>query len=1015
MPEVDEQFVIGHYMNKDSTGYRTDASCLVVGSGYMRMVFGIYGVCRTISLVVLYFVIMWGPGLCAATSESSFHSLVLPFIEEHCIECHSGEKPKAKFDISGYRTIDSVRNDPGHWKLILDLLKEGEMPPEDEPQPSKESRDSIIQWIESFKMEEAERNAGDPGIVLARRLSNSEYDYTIRDLTGVDIQPTREFPVDPANQSGFDNTGESLTLSPALLKKYLAAARHVANHLVLNPEGIHFASHPVVTDTDKDKYCVKRIIDFYQRFDTDLAGYFHASWKLKHGLDGPGLDVVAGNHGLSARYLDTVYQLLKSSADHFGPIAQLRDRWNDLPGPELISEEEVRIQCEKLRDKVKSVRENLVHEFPNLKVRGINASGQALVLWRNRQYANHRRSLDLDRLMNYQSDTEHSDSWLRLSDDPGQREMEIAAFKKFCSIIPDMFVKSERGREFLDPDENRDRQNKGRFLSAGFHSMLGYFRDDSPLYELILSPDEQKELDALWLDLDVFAGAPIRQHKSLVWFERTDSSFMRNAEFDFARAEDKNVISEEIIQRLGEVYLAKAIRSGADMVAAQAIEDHFKIINRTIRDIEKRREASEPEHLEAVINFAERAMRRPLSDEEIQDWKNYYRALRNKDGVTHEDAIEDMVVAVLMSPHFWYRFNIPGDGQDIQPLDDYELASRLSYFLWSSMPDKELMELADQGKLSDPSVLTAQAGRMIRDAKIRALAVEFGGNWLDFRHFENHNSVDREKFPEFNDSLRSAMFEEPVRFFVDVAQSDASILDFLYADHTFVNSVLASHYGIEVPESGEADWYRVDEAGQWKRGGMLPMAAFLTSNASGLRTSPVRRGYWVVRRVLGEHIPPPPPNVPELPEDEGIGDLSLRDQLSRHRNHKDCASCHEKFDSFGLVFEGYGPVGETRGFDLGARPVDDFAEFPNGDDGAGLTGLREYIRINRQDDFLDNLCRKMLSYGLGRQLILSDESTIQEMMHGLEKNQYRFSQLIEAIITSNQFRYHRSSMALSKN
>jgi hypothetical protein len=230
------------------------------------------------------------------------------------------------------------------------------------------------------------------------------------------------------------------------------------------------------------------------------------------------------------------------------------------------------------------------------------------------------------------------------------------------------------------------------------------------------------------------------------------------------------------------------------------------------------------------------------------------------------------------------------------------------------------------------------------------------------------------------------------------------VLDFIAGKHTFVNPPLARHYGMpEVP--GPSDhWVRVDDADRFGRGGLLPMSVFLTANSPGLRTSPVKRGYWVVRRVLGERIPPPPPNVPELPHDESkLGDLTLRQVLERHRADKACAGCHARFDAFGLVFEGYGPVGERRSNDLGGKPVDTRALFPDGSDVSGLTGLIGYVRAHRQGDFLDNLSRKLLAYGLGRTLILSDEATVEEMRRKLASSDNRWSALVETIITSRQF------------
>jgi len=306
-----------------------------------------------------------------------------------------------------------------------------------------------------------------------------------------------------------------------------------------------------------------------------------------------------------------------------------------------------------------------------------------------------------------------------------------------------------------------------------------------------------------------------------------------------------------------------------------------------------------------LLKFAARAYRRPLTKAESDDLLGYYRSLRAKDGLSHEDAMRDAVVSVLMSPDFCYRIDlVAAQGARAVPLSDHALASRLSYFLWSSMPDDALLAAAAAGTLHRPDVMAAQARRMLRDDRARGLATEFGGNWLDFRRFEEHNAVDRERFPAFTNELRQAMFEEPIRFIDDVIRNNRSILDFVYGNYTFVNPVLAKHYGMPAVAGGLHDWVRVENARQYQRGGLLPMSAFLTKNAPGLRTSPVKRGYWVVRRLLGEHIPAPPPEVPELPNDEAqTGDLTLPQLLARHRENRACAGCHQRFDAIGLVFE----------------------------------------------------------------------------------------------------------------
>ncbi len=246
------------------------------------------------------------------------------------------------------------------------------------------------------------------------------------------------------------------------------------------------------------------------------------------------------------------------------------------------------------------------------------------------------------------------------------------------------------------------------------------------------------------------------------------------------------------------------------------------------------------------------------------------------------------------------------------------------------MPDAELMKHAAAGDLTNPKVLLVQAQRMLKDPRMSGLATEFTGNWLVFRQFETNNSVDRERFPTFNDDLRTAMFQEPVRFVQDTIARDGSVLDLLCGNYTFVNPPLAKHYGMPDVPGDVNTWVKVNNADKYGRGGILPMAVFMTQNSPGLRTSPVKRGNWVVQKVLGIPVPAPPPDVPELPSDEAKADLPIREMLAKHRSVPFCASCHARFDSFGLVFEGYGPVGAARANDLAGRPVDTSATFPVG-------------------------------------------------------------------------------------
>ncbi len=976
-----------------------------------------------------------------ASLTRRFTQIVRPFITAYCAPCHSGPTPEASFDLQRYTTMESVVQDFPHWALVLGKLTSKEMPPTDIKQPPDELRQQVIEWITAVRKNEARKNPGDPGPVLARRLSNAEYNYTIRDLTGVDLRPAREFPVDPANEAGFDNSGESLTISPSLMSKYLEAARQVADHLVLKPDGFAFAPHPMLVETDREKYPIHRIVDFYDRQPTDFAQYFEAAWRYKHrvalGRPSATLASIAAQAKVSPRYLATIWKTLEQSKEEVGPLVKLQAMWGALPKPKGNQPDLAYESSARMRDFVVKIRRHTEKLFTNVEAPGFSANFQPIAIYRNRLLAAQRRDFDPSALRVADEPPPQNFVVTRGStfgrqeaeelkkavatylqerqEDPdllvpaGERTRYEAAFAHFSSVFPTAFCLRERGRFY--PITSMD---KGRFLGAGFHNVMGYFRDDTPLIELILDENGKKELETLWNEFDFTADYTIRTYLQFIYNAGEGGGVRRNVD----RPSQNEFAKQEAIFRLRDQILAKAA-PGTDPVILQAVKDYFDRTNTQIRWVERARLEAEPRHLEALKKFAARAYRRPLAQEESDDILAYYRDLREQKGLTHEEAMRASITSMLVSPDFLYRVDLvnPSLGASAKaapqpagyrPLSGYSLASRLSYFLWSSLPDEELLSHAAAGDLSKPTVLAAQVRRMLKDNRARGMATEFAGAWLDFRRFESHNAVDRERFPGFTNELREAMFEEPIRFLTDLIQNDRPVPDLLYGDYTFVNRVLAEHYGIPATPGAPDEWFRVNDARAYQRGGLLPMAVFLTQNAPGLRTSPVKRGYWVARRVLGEVIPPPPPVVPELPRDESKSNLPVRELLAKHRENAACASCHARFDSFGLAFEGYGPVGERRSKDLAGRTVDARATFPGGSQGDGLDGLLSYIRTNREKDFLNNLSEKMLAYGLGRSLMISDEPLLEAMQAKLAASGYKLSALIETIVTSPQFLNRRS-------
>lgn len=1001
-------------------------------------------------LLVLALAISVSTSALAADSsdlQNRLDTVVRPFVGKYCVTCHSGPQPTGQFDLKAYTSMDQVKEDYPRWSLLADRLTNHEMPPKQMPQPPQQAIDQIVAFVHDVRSEEIKRLGGDPGIVLARRLSNAEYDNTIRDLTGQDLQVAHQFPVDPANTAGFDNSGETLTMSPALLNKYLQAARQIADHMVLKPDGIDFAPYAMRVETDREKYSIQRIIAFYAAQPTDYAKYFEAAWRYRYRVQfhepHATLGSIAAQMKVSPKYLPMVWAILHDK-DAVGPIAKLQAMWTSLPAPQsadLSSDQIATLQTQwgQMRDFVTRIRAHTAMQFSAPHVAGLPGQSQPLHNWRLKEYAAHHRDSDPNDI---RADNEieaqppeipkypplHADAsprWAIIAaharfGDPdlvypaGQKAKYQRAFERFANVFPDTFYVSERGRYW--PDDSTD---KGRLLSAGYHNSGGYYRDDTALMQLILDKKGQKELNRLWDEFDYIA-----DQTATTWvqyyFNQSGEVDGKGDESGSPRPIGHAITDTQVIMGLRDKYLAKAAADpNNDKIAPVAIRDHFARINATLRHTEKERLASEPAHLAALVRFAEHAYRRPLTQAERTNIIAYYHMLRTQNQLSHEDAIRDSIVSVLVSPYFLYRFDLAepsaskpavatasaktSTAYESQALSDYSLASRLSYFLWASMPDAELMNHAQKGDLHKPAVLLAQARRMLKDPKVKGLATEFTGNWLVFRQFETNNSVDRMRFPTFDDNLREAMFEEPIHFMQDNIENDRSVLDLLYANYTFVNPPLAKHYGMPDVAGDFNTWVRVDDANKYGRGGILPMAVFMTEYSPGLRTSPVKRGNWVVQKVLGIRVPPPPPVVPELPSDESKTDKPIREMLAEHHKNPFCAGCHLRFDSFGLAFEGYGPVGDARTKDLAGRPIDASTTYPGGYQGDGLMGLKDFIRNYRQDNFISNLCRKLMAYALNRSPQLSDESLVDQMKANLAANGYTFRSMVETIVLSPQF------------
>ena len=399
-----------------------------------------------------------------------------------------------------------------------------------------------------------------------------------------------------------------------------------------------------------------------------------------------------------------------------------------------------------------------------------------------------------------------------------------------------------------------------------------------------------------------------------------------------------------------------------------------------------------------VRQFAERAFRRPLEESEVD------RLFQIMFFAWQQDASEDeisqtVMTAILASPDFLFRIepDLPQhERQDVRPLNDFELASRLSYFLWSSMPDEELFRLAHAGKLTERSTIIAQAKRMLKDEKARALTDNFAGQWLQLRDLSNL-MPDPEQFAEFDGELRDAMRRETELLFSTIVRENRSVLEFLTADFTFVNERLARHYEMDDVSGEEFVRVKLDD----QRRGVLTHGSvlFLTSNPT--RTSPVKRGKWVLENLLAEPPPPPPPDVPELDTaDDALG--TLREQMEQHRANPTCASCHRTMDALGFGLENFDAIGKWRDND-GRHEIDPSGSLPGGAVFSSPVELVNTLAVEKRTEFCNCLARKMMTYALGRGLQSYDRCTIQEVVRQLSDAEYRFEALVIAIITSDAF------------
>ena len=778
----------------------------------------------------------------------SFSEDGIPFLEQFCFSCHTGDQPAAELALNSFTDNPSLIENRDVWERVLDMLTTGQMPPPDSDQPSMPESEAFIAHIEAI-FEHADRTAKpNPGRVTVRRLNKLEYKNTVRDLLGVDFNPTENFPADDVGH-GFDNIGDVLTVSPLLMERYLEAAEAIATRVIL----------------------LKR---------PPPSKRYQSGSRLE-----PRHDDVP----------DERYRLLDPTAT---------EAWKS--GPFTTGAGSFKIAAD------------------------------TEIIYRATLYAETDSETPVEVVLFIQ----------------GDKLEEITPPEKLARLVG------------IDPTVN----NNIKVLKA---------------FEITARDDENRQTIEVFL-----TGIPNIDRVGIAMLKPTEGELQ-------AKLQIRTLWSEGPLETRPD--------------------SHFEILACTpdIPQVEQTREV--------LTRLLRRGYRRPPTENEVEQLTQFVASVQ-ADGTMWEAGIQEAIKVILCSPKFLFRLELDDHSQhpESYPIDEFQLASRLSYFLWSSMPDDELLELAERKQLT--ANLESQVKRMLVDPKASELGRNFGSQWLQIQRLTTV-APDLEKFPTFNSSLRLAMLKETELFVESIFREDRSLLDLIDADYTFLNQPIAGHYGIvdtqgnwrghENPVPGGEkikgrSFHRVKLQGT-SRGGILSHASVLTVTSNPTRTSPVKRGRWVLEQILGTPPPPPPPDVPELEEtDEAVHGTTLRERLEQHREDPACANCHAKMDPIGFALENYNAIGAFRWKD-GELDIDTTAELPDGTVlQHGIIDLRQVI-MDRKQQFLRCLTEKMLTYALGRGLEYYDRSTIDGIVAELESEGYRSSVLITEIVKSDPFRLRRGT------
>ena len=933
-----------------------------------------------------------------------FEKTVQPLLKTYCFECHGNGKHKGDVALDRYHDLAAVHDDEKIWATVMDRVHTEEMPPDDaDLQPSQEERDAISGWIE-HELYHLDPANPDPGRVTIHRLNRAEYDNTIRDLVGVDFHPADDFPADNSGY-GFDNVSDVLSLSPMLLEKYVAAARRVLDQAIPT-EIVHC----------RTTHLRANLMAVGFNADGDRGDGWMPLGSLEEDAVSTTMEFSPGDYNVRVLAFATPKGKYASSHRPLSeePIILTCTLDDSIVGAWKIDVPEDRARMFDMRIGVPAGRHRIA--FVNHHLRG---GKNELVLRNGRP-----------------GPLQGGTIWVKAVDIEGPLPTatrrvpagELAASGPGAPLVGGRRLLAHNG----ELGASCHVAAEGEYLmraevcadQAGPEPARMEFRiDGKPVQTFdVLAPATLKPppgqrvfslvlLNAVPQVYEYRAKLPAGDHKLSVAFLN-----------EFADPDNPNPnlrkrdILVDYIELAGLTEPATLPPRPAPIqrlfaaAAAPPPPTAGFFARLTSRPAGPPAPADQARYI--IRAFARRAWRRPVVPAEVDALMGLYDSAV-AGGASFDSGVKFALEATLVSPYFLFRGEAPSGASArlvsaavlARPVDEIALASRLSYFLWSSAPDDELLGLAEQGVLRRN--LDAQLRRMLASPKSRALETNFAGQWLEIRNLK-FVEADKKMFPQFDDELRDDMQKETETFFDYIMRQDRSVLEFINADYTFINERLARYYGI--PGVTGEEFRRVSLVGTPRRG-VLTQASVLTVTSTPTRTSPVKRGKWVLEELLGTPPPPAPPSVPALPIDSHPVTGTMREQMEQHRADPVCASCHARMDPIGLGLENFDAIGRWRTKD-GSAPVDPAGKLISGESFNSAIELIAILADKKRDHVIRNLSEKMLMYALGRGIEPYDRPAIDQIMRETAAGGYRFSSLVGAVVRSVPFEKQRAGTAM---